>query len=607
VNPMMPGLAPRKARPRVPRLHGEGGKHRLTSFEGLTALSLDAMTSVAYGPEAIVVALVAAGTTAITAALPIMLVIAGLLGVLVVSYRQVIAVHPDGGGAYAVAKKDLGRTASLLAAASLIVDYVLTVAVSLAAGAASLASAFPVLGRHLLVVCVIGLVLLTAVNMFGVADSARVLALPMLLFVACVFGIVIVGLLRPHPVAVVGTGRSFQPTEALGILLLLKAFASGCTALTGVEAIANAVPMFRTPRVRRAQHTELMLGVLLGLMLIGLAALIRRDHVAPREGVTLLAQLTAGAYGTGWAYYATNLIVTLALGLAANTSFGGLPVLMSLLARDDRLPHVFQLRGERPVHRYGVMALAILALGLLIAVNGDTQALIPLFAIGVFIGFTLSQTGLVRHWRVQRPRGWQRHALVNGIGAVLTVVAGVVLLATKFVAGAWIVVVAIPLLMLLFARIEHYYAAAEARIMVGGTPPPPTQRASVVFVPLGRVSTVAEHALGVARSLGDEVVALAVHRDEDEAEAMRAAWRRWNPGVPLHIIGGDRPGLIGPIVDYVGNATNDDRQVAVVIPQIEPSRRRYRVLQTQRGVLLAAVLTAETNAAVCLLPYRLSI
>lgn len=603
---MMPGLAPGKAHPRVPRLHGEGGKHRLTSFEGLTALSLDAMTSVAYGPEAIVVTLVVAGTSAITASLPIMLVIAGLLGVLVVSYRQVIAVHPDGGGAYAVAKKDFGKSVSLLAAASLVVDYVLTVAVSLAAGAASLASAFPALGRHLLAICVVGLVILTAVNLFGVADSARVLALPMLLFVACVLGIIIVGLVRPHPIAVVGTEQPVQATETLGILLLLKAFASGCTALTGVEAIANAVPMFREPRIRRAQHTELMLGVLLGLMLVGLAALIRRNHVAPRGGVTLLAQLTAGAYGTGWAYYATNLIVTLALGLAANTSFGGLPVLMSLLARDNRLPHVFQLRGERPVHRYGVVALAILALALLIAVNGNTQALIPLFAIGVFIGFTISQTGLVRHWVTQRSRRWLRHALINGVGAVLTVVACLVLLATKFLAGAWIVVLAIPLLMLLFARIEHYYSTAAAEIRLGSTPLQPTEKASVVLVPVGNVSKVAEHAISVARSLGDEVVALTVRSEEDQAEAMRAAWQRWNPGVPLHIITTAEHAVIAPIVDYVKNVTKDNRHVAVVIPQVEPRHRRYRILQTQRGILLAAVLTAETNAAVCLLPYHLS-
>lgn len=341
------GLARRELRPRVPLRHGEGDKYRLTSIEGLAALSLDALSSVAYGPEAIVLVLVAAGTGALTATLPVTLVIAALLAVLVVSYGQVIAVHPDGGGAYAVAKKDLGPTTSLLAAASLVVDYVLTVTVSLAAGAASLASAFPSLGSHLLAICLIGLALLTAVNLRGVAESARVLMLPTALFVVSILGIVVLGLLRGHPVAVVGTAHPVHATEALGILLLLKAFSSGCSALTGVEAIANGVPSFRDPRVKRAQRTELMLGALLGVMLLGMALLIQRDRVAPRGGVTVLAQLTAGAYGTGWPYYATNLVVTLALALAANTSFGGLPVLMSLLARDHRLPHFFGLRAER--------------------------------------------------------------------------------------------------------------------------------------------------------------------------------------------------------------------------------------------------------------------
>ncbi|MFI6494960.1 amino acid permease [Streptomyces sp. NPDC050564] len=300
----------------------------------------------------------------------------------------------------------MGRPVSLLAAASLIVDYVLTVAVSLAAGAASLASAFPVLSDHLLAVCLIALAVITAVNLRGIADSARVLLLPMALFVISVISVIVVGLFRSQPSATVGTHESFPAVEALGVLLVLKAFSAGCSALTGVEAIANSVPMFRRPRVRRAQHTELLLGLLLGAMLIGLSLAIRRHHVVPRGGVTLLAQLTAGAFGTGWVYYAITLVITLVLGIAANTSFGGLPVLMSLLAKDDRLPHMFALRSERPVHRWGVAALAVLAAVLLIIVSADTQRLIPLYAIGVFVGFTISQTGLVRHWISQRPGVW---------------------------------------------------------------------------------------------------------------------------------------------------------------------------------------------------------
>ncbi|WP_405907229.1 APC family permease [Streptomyces sp. NBC_00828] len=603
------GLARRELKPRVPLRHGEGDRSHLTSLEGLAALSLDALSSVAYGPEAIVLVLIVAGTGALTATLPVTLVIAALLAVLVVSYGQVIAVHPDGGGAYAVAKKDLGPRISLLAAASLVVDYVLTVTVSLAAGAASLASAFPSLTPYLLEICLIGLGLLTAVNLRGVAESARVLMLPTVLFVVSIFGIVVLGLLRGHPLATVGTAQPVHATEALGVVLLLKAFSSGCSALTGVEAIANGVPAFREPRVKRAQRTELMLGGLLGLMLIGLAVLIQRDDVVPRGGVTVLAQLTAGSYGTGWAYYATNLIVTAVLLFAANTSFGGLPVLMSLLAKDHRLPHLFALRTERPVYRWGVVALALLAALLLTAVNADTHRMLPLFAIGVFIGFTISQTGLVRHWAKERPPGWLRRAVLNGFGAVLTSVACVVLLASKFLEGAWVVVLAIPLLMLLFARIQRYYAEVARELGLGEIPPPVRVTAdSLVIVPVGEVSKLTQYALTAARALGSaEVVAVAVHGNQARAQALKASWASWNPGVRLDIVDSPRRSLVEPIVDYVQRAAEGGRQIAVLIPEVEPLHRRYQILQNQRGLLLAAALRARTDVVVCVVPYRLSI
>ncbi|MEU2684198.1 amino acid permease [Streptomyces hygroscopicus] len=601
------GLAHRALRPRVPLRHGEGDKHHLTSLEGLAALSLDALSSVAYGPEAIVVVLVAAGTGALTATLPITVVITVLLTVLVISYCQVIAVHPDGGGAYAVAKKSLGQRVSLLAAASLTIDYVLTVAVSLAAGAASLASAFPALSSHLLAVCLVLLALLTAVNLWGVAESAQVLMLPTVLFIVSMLGIVVMGILRSHPAAVVGAAHPVQATEALGVLLILKAFSSGCSALTGVEAIANGVPMFREPRIERARHTELMLGMLLGAMLLGMAYLIRRDHVAPRGGVTVLAQLAAGSYGTGWQYYATNLIVTLVLALAANTSFGGLPVLMSLLARDDRLPHLFGLRAERPVYRYGVVALALLSAALLNAVGGETHRLIPLFAIGVFTGFTISQVGLVRHWATEQPEGWLRRAMINGLGAVLTTGAGLVLLTTKFLEGAWVVVVAVPLLMLLFTRVQRYYTAAGRELGLGRIPPPPARTMSLVIVPLGEVSRLAQRALTAALALGDEVVAISVQAEPEKARALQDTWERWNPGVRLEIIDSPHRSLVQPVVAYVRREARGGREIAVLIPEVEPRHRRYKILQNRRGLLLATVLRARTDVVVCMMPYRLSV
>jgi amino acid transporter len=600
------GPASRKVAPRVPRRHGEGDKEHLTSFGGLAALSLDALSSVAYGPEAIVLVLVAAGTSALRLTLPVTLVIAGLLAVLVLSYCQVIAVHPDGGGAYAVGKKDLGATVSLLAAASLVVDYVLTVAVSLAAGAASLASAFPSLAPHLLLICLIGLVLITAVNLWGIAESAKALMLPMVVFLVSVFGVIVVGLGRSHPAAVVGTAEPTHVVEAVGVLLVLKAFAAGCSALTGIEAIANGVPTFREPRVKRAQRTELMLGGLLALMLVGLAVLIRREQIAPRGGVTVLAQLTAGSFGTGWAYYACNIAVTLVLGLAANTSFGGLPVLMSLLSKDNRLPHLFGLRSDRPVHRYGVVALALMAAVLLVAVDAVTDRLIPMYAIGVFIGFTISQTGLVRHWLGERPAHWRLRIVLNGTGAVLTATAALVFVFSKFTEGAWVVVLIVPLLMLLFSRIESYYRAVGRELALGRLPQKPAPAPGMVVVPVSGISRLTELALNAALSLGGEVVAVSVHVDPQGCADFEAEWARWDPGVRLETLESPHRSLVHPIVDYVQRAQQGHRQVAVLIPEVQPRHWRYQILQNQRGLLLATVLRATTDAVVCVIPYRLT-
>jgi amino acid transporter len=437
---------------------------------GLAALSLDALSSVAYGPEAMMLVLIVAGSGALHWTLPITLVITGMLVLLVISYSQVIEAHPDGGGAYAVCKRNLGRGSALLAAASLVVDYVLTVAVSLAAGAASLGSVFPSLSNHLLLVSLIGLAILTAVNMFGIAESARLLLFPAAIFIVSVLTTIVIGLVHSHSDAIIG--RSLAPgTQALGIVLLLKAFAAGCSAVTGVEAIANGVPAFRKPRVRTAQRTEIALGVLLGVMLVGLAVLVHIHHVRPRNGVTVLAQLTAGSFGTGWPFYVSNLAITAVLALAANTSFGGLPVLMSLLAKDHRLPHVFYLRAERPVYRTGIIALGLAAMLLLFAVGAQTNRLIPLYAIGVFLGFTLSQIGLVKHWRQEHSSRWRLRASVNGAGAVMTAIAVVVFLASKFLEGAWVVTLAVPLLIFLFARTEIYYRDVARELKLGLTPP----------------------------------------------------------------------------------------------------------------------------------------
>ncbi|HEY1441575.1 MAG TPA: APC family permease [Mycobacterium sp.] len=599
----------RIADPRL-RRHQRGDSHRLTALGGLAAMSLDALSSVAYGPEAIVLGLVAAGAAAVSWTVPISAAITALLLVLVVSYRQVIAVHPDGGGAYAVAKKDLGRWPSLLAAASLVVDYVLTVAVSLAAGAASLGSVFPPLAHHLLAVTMTGLAVLTVINLIGIAESAKVLMGPTLVFIAGIFAIIVVGFFfEPRPVAVIGDDLGpIHPTEALGLVVILKAFSAGCSSLTGVEAIANAVPAFRSPAVKRAQHTEVALGILLGAMLLGLATLIRLHQVVPRGNVTVLAQLSAGAFGTGWPFYVTNLAVTLALGLAANTSFGGLPVLMQLLAKDHRLPHLFALRAERPVFRYGVSTLAILAAAVLLIVDADTQRLLPVFAIGVFIGFTISQTGLVVHWRRERSRGWLGKAILNGTGAVLTAVAGIVLLASKFTEGAWLLLILVPGLILLFDRIERYYQRAGEQLGLGRIPPKPVpgvDTQAMVVVPIVALSSVAERAVQAAMRLGGEVVPVTVEIDPDSTRRLCKQWKQWDPGLELKVLPSPHRSLVAPTVGFVRTQVEKGRDVTVLLAQVEPRRWRHRLLYNQRGPILAAALRARTNAIVATLAIRI--
>ncbi|WP_067893264.1 APC family permease [Nocardia vaccinii] len=590
------------------RRHQRGDEFRLTALGGLSALSLDALTSVAYGPESIVLILVTAGAAAVTWTLPVSLAIAALLAVLVLSYRQVIAAHPDGGGAYAVAKKDLGRGASLLAAASLVVDYVLTVAVSLAAGAASLASAFPALAGHLLLITLIGLAVLTAINLVGVAESAKVLMGPTIVFILAIVAVIVVGLDRSGPVEVIGTDMGpISPTAGIGILLLLRAFAAGCSSLTGVEAIANAVPSFRTPAVRRAQHTEIALGVLLGLLLLGLAVLIGKYHTVPRGDVTVLAQLAAGAFGTGWAFYVTNLAVTLVLVLAANTSFGGLPVLLALLAKDHRVPHMFGMRSERPVFRYGVTALALLAAIVLVVVHADTHRLLPVFAIGVFIGFTLSQAGLVRHWRHQRDPGWIRRTALNGFGAILTAIAGIVLLAEKFTEGAWLLLIIVPVLVVLFARTEHYYASIAEQLGMGLIPPKPLPAGpTLVVVPVVTVSMITEQALEAAKRMGGQTIAVAAAIDPGATKKLSAKWEKWDPGVPLTVLPCPNRSLVATLVGYVRKQTAEGKRVTVLLAQIDTRHWWQRLLHNPRGPVLAAALRSRTDAIVATLTVHLN-
>jgi amino acid transporter len=590
----------------------EDEKHRLSTIQGLAALSLDALSSVAYGPEAILVVLVTAGAAALRYSLPITGAIVLLLAVLVVSYRQVIAAFPTGGGAYAVSKAHLGTRASLVAAASLIVDYVLNAAVGVSAGIEAITSAFPALYEARVWLCLAALVIITGLNLWGVSESARVFTVPTVLFIVAMAAVILGGLVRTNP-AVALSHQIGSSTEAVGILLILRAFASGCSALTGVEAIANAVPEFRKPRARHAQRTEVWLGILLGAMLIGLGILIHKFHVVPQPTTTVLAQLTEASLGHNVAFYAVQLITTVLLVLAANTSFGGLPVLTALLAKDNFLPHMFALRADRQVHRYGVVVLAVLAAALLVAANGDTQALVPLFAVGVFIGFTLSQLGMVKHWHGQQTPGWKMRAAINGFGALLTALTTVIELVSKFTEGAWLIVIVIPGLVLMFDRVHATYSRIGALLGLGQTPELPTKHKSLVVVPVSEISRLTAAGISTALSIGDQVTAVNVcfvdPDDQDPAdESFRHRWEQWHPHVPLVTLNTAHRSIAKPIVKYLCDVEekHPQRKIVVLIPEVQPRRFWDYLLFNQRGVILDwAIRRGTANVVLCRLRYRL--
>ncbi len=514
----------RDATPHPPAAEDPDDKHRLTALEGLAALSLDALSSVAYGPEAIVIVLAAAGTVGLAYTLPVTIAIVVLLTVLVISYRQVIEAFPGGGGAYAVAKRHLGQKASLLAGASLTVDYVLNAAVGVSAGVEALTSAFHPLYADRVWLCLGVLAVITAANMWGVAESARLFIVPTLLFILAIAVVIVGGLVRSHPVVppsgqLPAGGRvGRHPAAAQGVRLgLLGADRRGGDRERGARVQAAAGPAGPAHRDDARDHPR-----------PDADRHRRPDPEVPRLPVA--DRDDPGPAGRGRRGERCRLLRHPAdhdrsAGPGREHFFGGLPVLASLLARDNFLPHVFALKGERQVFRYGVGVLAAAAAVLLVVPKGSTQALIPVFAIGVFVGFTLSQTGMVRHWHEQHGPGWVRRAFINGLGAVLTTAALAIELVSKFTEGAWLVVIIIPALVLLFTRIHRAYEEIGGLLELGRTPPPPERAPALAVVPVRGLSRLTREAISAALSLADEVVAVTICYHDLEDQQADASFR----------------------------------------------------------------------------------
>jgi len=583
---------------------------RLRKRVALAVFSSDALSSVAYATEEILLIAVLAGTAALHLSVPISMAITGLLAIVAISYQQTIHAYPSGGGSYIVARANLGAVAGLIAAAALLVDYVLTVSVSVAAGVAAVTSAFPQLATHKVALGVGCVAVIALANIRGVRESGRIFAVPTYFFVLS-FGFMIAeGLFRLATGSLPRTPPPALPAaEALTWFLILRAFSSGCTAMTGTEAISNGIPAFRTPESRNAAITLGWMAAILGSFFIGLTVLADRLGIVPTEAETVVSQIARRLHGTGVFYYLIQAATALILVLAANTSFADFPRLSSLLARDRYIPRQFANLGERLVFSNGIMVLGAMAALLLVVFGGETHALIPLYAVGVFISFTLSQSGMVRHWWKDRLPGWRHKIGINGLGALATGVVTIVIAATKFTHGAWIVVLVIPTLVATFLAMRRHYDDVAEQLSLDGLAGPPQLHHTVLII-VGDLHRGVVRAVQYAKTLASPSVAVrAVFVETDPAKTakLEEKWARWGLGVPLVILNSPYRSLLRPLIEYLDalQSLGDDHMVTVVIPEFLPSKWWQHVLHNQTALLVKGALLFRKNTVVADVPYLL--
>src|SRR5438445_2363604 len=586
----------------------QAGQERLANPVALAIFSSDPLSSVAYATEEILLVLILAGTAALHYSIGISIVIVGLVAILTVSYRQTIFAYPSGGGAYIVAKSNLGEPAGLVAAAALLIDYVLTVAVSVAAGVAAITSAVPVLHEHRVALGLASIVILTWGNLRGVRESGRIFAVPTYLFVGTLTLVILIGFGRTlfgppveHQVPPV------PAVEGLTLFLLLRAFSSGCTALTGIEAISNGVPAFRDPVSKNAATTMTWMAMMLGGLFLGLTILAYVYGLVPREQETLISQIARISLGGGVLYYFMQAATMLILILAANTSFNGFPRLASLLAKDSFLPHQMRNVGDRLAFSNGIFILGLSAAFLLILFRGETHALIPLYAVGVFLSFTLCQTGMVRHCQDRNGRAWRRKFAINLTSAVATGVATVVLAITKFTHGAWSVIFLIPLLISMFKKIQWHYKMADWQLSLAMYDRPKHSPPNVVVMPIGSVNRAVIIALDYVRQRAQDIRAVHVDVDPDETAKVKADWEKWGAGIPLAILPSPYRSFIQPLLDYIEKVRqeNPGGWVTVVLGEVLPARWWENLLHNQRALLIKAALLFKFRVIVTDVPYHL--
>jgi amino acid transporter len=599
-----------------PILTSDERAEQIGPAQGIPIFGLDALSSAAYGPEAALSLLIPLGLLGVRYIVPVSAAIITLLVIVYFSYRQTIAAYPSGGGSYTVARFNLGARASLLAAAALLADYILTAAVGISAGVGALVSAVPSLLPHTVSICIGILIVITILNLRGVRDAGLAFAVPTYLFVGTLLITIMVGIVRVllsggHPTPVVPPAPPLPMTAAVSYWLLLKAFASGCTALTGVEAVSNGVKAFREPAVKNAQRTLTVIIFLLAVLLAGISYLVKAyGIVATDPGLpgyqSLLSMLSAAVFGKGFFYYLTIASILVILSLSANTAFADFPRLCRAIAQNNYLPHVFGYRGRRLVYTYGIVVLAVLCGGLLILFGGITDRLIPLFAVGAFLAFTLSQSGMVMHWWKNRGPHWRKSALVNGLGALVTGITVVVVLVAKFAQGAWITLLFIPLTIVLFILVRRHYhsvkvlTACKVPVDVAGLSQPP-----IAVIAIDHWSNITRQGIEFAARLSPEVIALHVELTEYSA-LLQADWKHYVEQ-PFRAAGKEPPQLrvlpspyrfvIIPIVQFILDLSKKHpaRSIVVVIPELVEDKWYEYFLHNQRARLLEWALLARGN------------
>ncbi len=593
-----------------PLASSEDQQERIGSFAGVSVFGLDALSSAAYGPEAALTILIPLGLAGVGLGIPITVAVSAILVIVYFSYRQTIAAYPQGAGSYTVAKQNLGKHAGLGAAVALMVDYTLNVAVGISAGIGALVSAFPALQPHTLVLCLTVLALLAFMNLRGLREAGLAFMPPTYLFIGCLMLVCLIGIVKTvlsggHPQSLTELPSRPPPQTTISLWLFLKAFAAGCTAMTGVEAVSNGVPVFKEPTVKSARLTLTFIVAILIILLLGIAYLVSAYQITATEPgsanyQSILSLVTAGVTGRGVFYYVTMVAVLLVLCLSANTSFADFPRVCRTVSIDGFLPSSFGIRGRRLVYTQGIVLLTALAGILLFVFNGVTDRLIPLFAVGAFLAFTLSQAGMVMHWlKSQEPNAYVS-AIINGVGAFATGVTLLIVIVTKFAEGAWIVLIVLPLLFLIMQAIEWHYRDVAEEIAISGPISLREPSPLIAVVPLDHLNSVSARALQTAFTVTKKVHVVHVEH-EDSEEDFAGDWNKYVkpaikqsrlPAPEVVVLKSPYRQVVAPTLDYIWNLEreNPDNSIVVLIPQLVESHWYYSFLHNQRAAILRTVL-----------------